>query len=416
MNRSLTFNKYLPVVLLYFFFNGLFLPEGLLYTSVLAPAFLLWNLNARTIKHLLAFFAVAFPFIVVHLIDGVEIKYYIRSFVLLLSIYIFLLAFHRFLRECKALRSLYKWIILVNIAGVGIALIALAVPAWTHRFWYTNAVTGNIITTRLQMLTYEPSYYSTLFAPIAMYYYLKMIVLKLPDAKTTAILVTVPLILSLSFGVILGIAISLGLTLLYGSRSFFSNKRLAVQLLFGSLALLMLIGLAIVLFPHNVFVLRLENVFAGHDTSFNGRTSDSFHLAWQIAKAKSIWFGCGPGQTKIIALPLFEKFYHYSGFTVDSVGIPNAVGDTLATLGILGVVIRFGLQAYFFFRTGVGGNYYRLCLFLFIFIYQFTGSFITNTAEYVIWVLAFTPGIFEEFDLGSFYTRQTRYTLAQNGI
>jgi hypothetical protein len=32
-----------------------------------------------------------------------------------------------------------------------------------------------------------------------------------------------------------------------------------------------------------------------------------------------------------------------------------------------------------------------------MFIYQFTGSFMTNIAEYVIWVLAYTPA-FREFD------------------
>jgi hypothetical protein len=43
-------------------------------------------------------------------------------------------------------------------------------------------------------------------------------------------------------------------------------------------------------------------------------------------------------------------------------------------------------------------NYYRLLLFLFVFIYQFTGSFITNVAEYVIWILAFT-NTFHQFDV-----------------
>jgi hypothetical protein len=37
-------------------------------------------------------------------------------------------------------------------------------------------------------------------------------------------------------------------------------------------------------------------------------------------------------------------------------------------------------------------------LFIFIFVYQFTGSFITNLAEYVIWILAFTNA-FPQFDV-----------------
>jgi hypothetical protein len=388
-----------------------------LYTSILAPVFLYWNLNPKTIKKLLLFLAVALPFVVVHLINGVELLYYFRSFALALSICIFLLAFQRFLYECRTLRTLYRVIILVNIVMVGIALISLAIPSWTQRFWYTNAVTGKIITTRLKMLTYEPSYYSTLLAPIALYYYLKMMILKLPDPKKTAILVTLPLLLSLSFGVIIGVAIALGLTLFFGARVFFVNKNLAVQIFFGSFAALLLIGLAFLLFPDNVFILRLKNVFAGSDTSFNGRTSDSFYLAWSIAKTKSIWFGCGLGQTKVIGLDIFRNFYHFSGFTVDSVGIPNAAGDTLATLGLFGVIIRFGLQVIFFFKTRVAANYYRLSLFLFIFLYQFTGSFIMNTAEYVVWILAFSPGIFEEFDRKNFSTAPIiQPHLAKNGI
>ena len=65
--------------------------------------------------------------------------------------------------------------------------------------------------------------------------------------------------------------------------------------------------------------------------------------------------------------------------------IPNAVGDTLAAFGIFGIALRLVLQIVFFFQNqGAYSNYYRLALFLFIFIYQFTGSFITNIAEYVI--------------------------------
>jgi hypothetical protein len=32
-----------------------------------------------------------------------------------------------------------------------------------------------------------------------------------------------------------------------------------------------------------------------------------------------------------------------------------------------------------------------------MFVYQFTGSFISNIAEYVIWILAFKPDLFPEF-------------------
>ena len=62
-----------------------------------------------------------------------------------------------------------------------------------------------------------------------------------------------------------------------------------------------------------------------------------------------------------------------------------------------GLIIRFSLEWYFFFRTKTYSNYYRLGLFIFIFIYQFTGSYFFNVAEYTIWTLAFSQ-VFEEFD------------------
>jgi len=77
--------------------------------------------------------------------------------------------------------------------------------------------------------------------------------------------------------------------------------------------------------------------------------------------------------------------------------IPNSIGDLLGTLGLIGVAIKLFLEGYFFFRTRVFRNDYRLTLFLFIFVYQFTGSFISNIAEYAIWILAFKPDLFPEF-------------------
>ena len=151
-------------------------------------------------------------------------------------------------------------------------------------------------------------------------------------------------------------------------------------------------------FGESVFVARITNVLSGKDISFRGRTFDSFYLGWQIATQKSIWFGCGFGQVKEIGTDIFNTFYNTSIYTADSVGIPNAMGDTLATLGIAGVFLRFFLEIFFFFKTKVYSNYYRLSLFAFIFIYQFTGSFITNIAEYSIWIIAFHKDIFEEFD------------------
>jgi len=142
--------------------------------------------------------------------------------------------------------------------------------------------------------------------------------------------------------------------------------------------------------------IRIRNILEGNDTSFKGRTFDSYHLALQVAHVKSIYFGVGPGQLKLLGAEIWNTFYN-TVFSINEIAIPNAVAETFAIYGVAGLLIRFSLEWYFFFRTRTYANYYRLGLFIFIFIYQFTGSYLFNIAEYLIWVLAFSQ-VFEEFN------------------
>lgn len=402
-------NKYYPVAFLYFFLNGVFLPHGLLYTTLLTPVLLIWLLKFPSFRYIWIFFIVLLPFALIHFRIGVANNmYYLKSATLLFTVYIFCIAFYQYLSECHSIRTIYRKLLSVNILFVGFAIVALFIPSLKLIFWYYNEITQGFKTVRLQLLTYEPSYYSTLLLPLVMYYYLKIIVLKLPNPVLSFLLATIPLFLSLSFGVILGLLLALGITLLAGYRRFF-NTRILFYVLLGGSILIVLLAVLLTVFSHNVFVVRFTNVLSGNDSSFRGRTVESFYLGWELAKMKSLWFGVGPGQVKALGYELFSNFYNYGGFKPEEIAIPNAMGDTLATFGIIGLSIRVGLQGYFFFRTRVYTNYYRLALFLFVFIYQFTGSFITNIAEYVIWVLAFHPGIFKEFDRAKFYKRPVVY-------
>ena len=398
-NQGLGLNKYLPAAILYFFLNSFLLPHGLLYTTILTPVFILWLFKYPSFSYIWYYFLWMAPFVIVHFIDGVVTRSYAISFFLLFSVYVFAVTFHRFLKECNSLRSIYKNILLINSVFLVIALVALAVPSMTNAFWHIGSISSNIeAMKRLKLLTYEASYYSTLLTPIALYYYLKLIMRTLPNPYIVAILLTVPLVLSLSFGVILAIFLALAFTILVSFRDFFPNKNLPLYLIISGIILVICFVTFVQLFPENVLVRRLNNVLAGTDTSFKGRTTDSFFLGWELAKLKNIWFGVGPGQVKELGLDIFRDFYDYGAFPRENVRIPNSLGDTLATFGLIGVGLRMMLEVYFFFKTKVWTNYYRLSLFLFIFIYQFTGSFLTNIAEYVIWILAFHRGLFPEFD------------------
>jgi hypothetical protein len=120
-------------------------------------------------------------------------------------------------------------------------------------------------------------------------------------------------------------------------------------------------------------------------------------MAYRIAAERSLVFGSGLGQIKELAPEIVQKYYNYWG-ELDVVRIPNAMAETLAIFGFAGVFLRIAICIYFFFRTQVLNNYYRTALFLFVFIYQFTGSYVTNMVEYVIWGLAFTR-VFPEFNV-----------------
>ncbi|MBS1563662.1 MAG: hypothetical protein JST39_04700, partial [Bacteroidetes bacterium] len=286
-------NKYLLPAILYFFLNGFLLPRVLLYTAILTPLLLVWLYanGYRSLRYLSLFFIGLVPYAIIHLANGVEYWYYFKSTVLLFTVFVFCIAFYQYLDNCHSLRTVYKNILVLNGVMTVICVIALFLPwpvLW-FGLWNDNKMSlGNINIWRLRMLTYEPSYYSTLFLPIAMYYLLKVFRRELPKPMLYVALTVVPLALSLSFGVILGLALSLlGVLVLSGGKTLFKGRNLRYSA--GVLLLLVLFFVFLwVFFPDNVFFRRIANVLSGRDLSFNGRTLDSFVLGMKIAKERSL--------------------------------------------------------------------------------------------------------------------------------
>ncbi len=391
-------NPYSLLAHLYFFFNKAGLPFGLLYMHLLSPLFYFWLLHKKKKTILLPFLLVVVPFGIIHLLLGVDLKSFIISNILFTGSYVFTVAFYYFINHYEHLGKIFRQLLISNFIFTLIALAFFYTP-YREVFWYVRKFTKSVDSLpRLAMLTYEASYYSLLFVPIAFYYLLKVF-FKQNKMNTLLILalVLIPLLLSLSLGVILASLLTLLLFYCIHYEKVFMHKRFFNNLLLLSL---LVVGVGLVLwifFPSNPIVIRLQNILAGNDTSTNGRTSDSFFIAYCIAKEKSLWFGVGLGQIKILAPEFVHKYLRYWG-ELDVIRIPNAMGETLAMFGIVGVVLRFLIIFYFFFKTKVLSNYYRTFLFIFIFIYQFTGSFITNIAEYVIWALAFS-NVFPQFNI-----------------
>jgi hypothetical protein len=183
--------------------------------------------------------------------------------------------------------------------------------------------------------------------------------------------------------------------LLYFKR--LTRKRRVFEFIVAGITALLLGGLVLLFFfPDNTLFVRIEKILSGHDSSAKGRTFEAFLLAARINELKSPWFGIGFGQVKIIGAETIRNYYAYD---LDyGIQIPNASAETIAILGWLGFGLRLFVEGFLFFRTKVWNNYFRLFLFFFIFLYQFTGSFFTSLPEYMIWIMAFT-NVFPQFNV-----------------
>ena len=310
---------------------------------------------------------------------------------LVITVSIFCIWFVGFCAKVHSLGKIFTYILYINVLLIPIALLALKLDILKDYFWYLEPITPGIpVIPRLKMFTYEASYYSLLLVPIAFFAIWKFLFFKKIINTINILLVLVLLALSFSLGVIAGIIISFLLCLLFNIGSLLEHKRVIAIAVLSFLILLAALIILFNYFPDNPLVIRIKSIPTGRDTSARGRTYEAFDLAYRIARQKSLWFGVGLGQIKEIGRTIIIQYYYYTDMP-DVVRIPNAIAETFAIYGITGIAIKFSLIFFFFFKTRVYNNYYRLSLFLFIFIYQFTGSFLFNLAEYVIWILAFSP-------------------------
>jgi hypothetical protein len=382
------------------FFNSFLLPDGLLYTTLLTPFFFLNMIRKNGLKPYFIFLLITVLFAIVQLPAVDYIKEYIKSFVLLQCVAIFTINAYLVFKEDSRLPDVFKIIGSINLVLLIVSVIALFIPLLRSFLWYERSMSDGLpVIPRLKMLTYEASYYSLIITPVFSYYFLKRILL---NAKTGILLISlvVSLLLSLSFGVLAGILISIILVYCFNLNEL--GRKINLNYLATGLLIIIVGFVCLYIFnPQNVLFERIRNITSGKDTSANGRTYESFILAWNIAKMKSVYWGIGLGQLKLIGRDYIIQYYLYTDIP-PVIRIPNAVAETLNIYGIAGIVFRFAIIIYFFIRTKVWSNYYRLLLFIFIFIYQFTGSFVFNVVEYVIWVLAFSPGLFPIFDKRNF--------------
>lgn len=384
------------IAVVYMFFNSMLLPEGLLYTTLLAPFMLLLLIRSGGMHLYLPVLFVCLVYAAAHWPSVQFPAAYLKSFILAQATAVFIITAWQAIRKNIDNSNVFKVLGLVNLALLILSLLFLFWPGFSGLVWYKIPISPGIpVVPRLKMFTYEASYYSLIILPVFLYYFLKI---WLAGLRPGLIFLSLLFSLLLSFSLGVWACLLLSLVLLFLTHIGTLGKKVQWRYLIPcSIALFLGLGLLYLVYPDNPLYQRIENIFAGKDTSARGRTFEAFTLAVDIAGMKSLTWGIGLGQLKEIGRDYIIQFYQYTNIPA-TVRIPNAVAETLNIFGVSGLVLRFGLILFLYFKTRVWQNYYRLLLFIFIFIYQFTGSFIFNVAEYILWCLAFSTGILSCFD------------------
>ena len=326
-----------------------------------------------------------------------EIKTYVISLLNLLLVYIFCQAVYTFLYVCNDIEKIFQKILVINFI-----LCLIAIPLYFTPYfpivWDEQIITEGVGEfRRLKLFTYEPSYYALLFTPFFSYFLLQYFFRQNTiNGRLLLSMVFLPYVLSFSIGVIGAIFLAGLITWVVHFRKLTTKRRILNAIVSGVVLLISSMIVLVLFFRQNPVFIRIRNIFSGQDSSGKGRTVDAFLLANKMLQEKNEYWGIGLGQVKIIGNNIIRNYYHYNMDITAT--IPSAAAETLAIFGWIGFTLRIGVEILLFFFTRVWTNYYRLLLFFFIFIYQFTGSFITNIPEYIIWILAFT-NVFHQFDV-----------------
>ena len=379
-----------------FFFNTFLLPEGFTYTLLLTPAWIYFLYVQGRLNIALVLLAPLALYAFVHLALGVSIGYYFISLTVMIALLIFIIACIPFINNASInLDLIFRDIAILNFILTLCSLPLLLFPSIRHITWYTVPISQQIIFPRLKLFTEEASHYGFLLTPIAIYFYSRIIFFKTNRPTLTFIIVTLPLALSFSLGVLSSIIASGTAMLIIDFRRVFSTpKRKQGVFVIAGVSTLVLI-LAAKFYPGNPLFARIHNIFSGDDTSARGRTYEAFILANKIIAQKSFLWGIGPGQLKLIGRDIIIQYYYYYNIP-KVIRIPNAAAETIVYFGYFGFCVRMLIEFSFFYFSKVYRNPFRLWLFLFVFVYQFTGSYITNVAEYLVWLIVFSP-VFPEF-------------------
>ncbi|MGZ5242367.1 MAG: hypothetical protein ACXWW0_00730 [Bacteroidia bacterium] len=256
------------LALFIFAFNSFLLPEGLTFTLLLSPVwfYIAYKQKMLSINVVITFVLGAYA--IIHIYNGVEILDYIVSLLMMEGLVLFLLASYKYINNPLVYwDKIFRDIAVFNFILVLCSLPLLYLPGLKQLVWYLVPISENISNIpRLKLFTLEASHYSFLLAPVAIYFYSRILFFNTGNILFTLALVTIPLILSFSLGVIICLFISgLAILCIYFKRIFSSAKHRHFLLISLGIFTTLLIC-AYFYFPANPLFMRLENILHGRDT------------------------------------------------------------------------------------------------------------------------------------------------------
>lgn len=370
----------LPIFGFYIFFNHAGLPNGLFYSTIVSPLLYVWLYlkGRRWLTTIFLFFLS--PFIVAHMLLGVAAPmYYLRTMLLLWTAYVTVYALCWALFKCRNLERLFDELIVLHFCIGMLALASFHTPL-QNLFWMdtSETIVGTAHMLRLSLLDSEPSVCAALMLPLVIFAALRMFSDSRKRSFLYLMMIAFPLLLTQSFG---GLSISMaaiGITLaaVYRKRLMRSKTLIIIACLALAVGLLLVVP--------NPISARVLQVVTGNDGSAQTRTTLGFVGGYIIASSKSLWWGAGLGQSKLIDLSALGL-----GLGAGTVG--NAASATLAEFGLVGVFVRLAVELYLFFRTRIYRNSFRLAMFVAAFISQSTGGNLVDVQQGLMFCFAFLP-------------------------
>lgn len=363
------------IIIIHSTINPIFLPFGLYYTHIYAPIGLYYisQWSAKAVVFLLFLISLAALYSSIVLLTH-EVRYYdyILGFVVLLaglafSVYIYLYLALR----VQDFENLVEKIININLIFCAIAL-TLMIFKIDNTLWTTSGPSEKA--NRLQMFFYEPSVYSLVYAPFLTYRITSYLEQQKVRGLFLLFIALTPLVLSGSAGVIGALFLAIIVLSLPTLMKLFITKALIVIPLFS----------ALVFFIPDL-ITRYDLIVKGQDHSGSVRVLYSLMAASNMLNEKDMWLlGVGPGQIKYLVSNYTSEI---RGFVGDR--LPNSVASSIATIGIIGTLLKFSISMVLYVTTKSYHYKYSNTLVLFLFIYQFTGGYFSNINEYVIMAFSF---------------------------